>query len=114
VALDDRAANGKAHSHAPWFRSEQWFENAIHVGWINSVSGVLDQDMHSVVFGNLGFYGKHARLCRTHGLDGIHHQIQNDLLQLDLIPKDGRKVLAEVRATFNAVLSQVDIDQSKN
>ena len=33
MALDDRAADGKPHSHAPRFRSEQRLENAVHVGW---------------------------------------------------------------------------------
>jgi hypothetical protein len=70
--------------------------------------------MHSVVIGNLGFYRQQARLCGTHGLDRIHHQIQNDLLQLHFVADNEWKSFAEIRAKFDTVLSQVDINQSKN
>ena len=64
--------------------------------------------------GTCRFYGQHATLCRTHGFDGIHHEIQGHLLQLDLIADNGRKMFTEVDLTFNAALPQVHINQSQN
>ena len=42
-----------------------------------------------------------------HRLDGVHHQVQDDLLQLDFVAFHGRKLIVEVRLNFYAVFLQI-------
>ena len=48
-------------------------------------------------------YGQNTRLHRPHRLDGIHNQIQNDLLQLDLIAKYRRNAIVNRRLSRSRV-----------
>jgi hypothetical protein len=49
VALDDRPANGKTHTHTASFGREHWFEDTIGTGWINSTSRIFNRDTYTVV-----------------------------------------------------------------
>src|SRR3954447_15033103 len=80
VALDDRMADGKAHTHSIGLGREQRFEDLFKVGWINPRSGVFNRHMHETSSGVLGSYLQHARLNRMHRIDGIHDEVQEDLL----------------------------------
>ena len=46
--------------------------------------------------------------------DGIHDQIQNDLLQLDLIAKHRRNLIVEFQFKINLMFPQIDVDQLQN
>src|SRR5262245_30140292 len=69
VALDDRVADGKAHTHSSCLGGEQRLENPLEVGWINPRSGIFDRHLHKTRSGLLGLYCQLARLDRMHGLD---------------------------------------------
>ena len=43
------------------------------------------------------FMDSKRRFAQSHGLDCIHHQIQDDLLQLDRVTDDGRSIFTELR-----------------
>ena len=51
-------------------------------------------------------------LCRIHSFDRVHNEVQNDLLQLDLVTEDRRKVFGKARLCLDAMRPQVDIDKS--
>src|SRR6516225_9321694 len=48
VALDDRLADRKTHSHPAGLGREHWFKNAIEVGLINSAAGIRDRDSYAI------------------------------------------------------------------
>ena len=89
-------------------------EDLTEVGGINSNPGILDRHLYTIVPVQFGFYGQHTRLYRPHGIDGIHDQIQNDLLQLDLIAKHRRNSIVEFRFKIDPMFPQIDVDQLQN
>src|SRR4029450_7388345 len=93
VDLNDRAADRKAHPHPVLFGRKKRLENLIDVGWGNTDAGIGDPDMHTIAV-ECGAYRQDALLHRTHGIDGIHDQIQNHLLHLDSIAEYRRKLIA--------------------
>ena len=42
-----------------------------------------------------------------HRLDGVHHQVQDNLLQLDFVAFHGRKLIVQVRMNFYVVFVQI-------
>ena len=96
------------------FGRKQGLEDLIEVGGINSNPGILDRHLHTIVPVQFGSYGQHSRLYRPHRIDGIHNQIQNHLLQLDLIAKHRRNLIVEFRFKINLMFSQIDVDQPQN
>src|SRR6516225_4485147 len=60
VALDDRLADRKTHSHPVSLGREHGFKKAIEVGQANSAPGVRDRDAHAIVSGNFRFYREYA------------------------------------------------------
>ena len=87
MRLYDRTTNRKSHAHAARLCGEEWIENAIYVLRIDSRSGILDCNNHFVGCPDLRSYGECPRALRhgAHGFAGVHDQIENDLLQLNLV-----------------------------
>ena len=72
--------NGKAHAHAGLLGGKQRLEDLSEVGGINTSPRILDRHLNTIGATQFGRYLQHTRLYRPHGIDGIHDQIQKDLL----------------------------------
>ena len=96
MALDDGMADGKSHSHSLSLGCEKRVENFINISGVNSCPAVRDRNMHHSRFSRSRFYFQNSTLPALHRLDGIHYQVQDDLLQLDLVALYGGKLIVEV------------------
>src|SRR5262247_2230734 len=114
VALNDRMADGEAHPHPSRFGREQRLENPMEVGWINSSSRILNRYMHQTGLGLISLYFQHARPNRLHGLDGIHDEVQDDLLQLHLVALYGQEMLAELCVKLYVMFLQLNTHNRQN
>ena len=91
MAFNNRMADGKANSHTTLFGREHGAENMIAVGWIDTRASILDGHVNKIWFADAGSYAQYSRRYRLHRLNGIHDQVQNDLLQLNSVAFQGRK-----------------------
>src|ERR1700688_71275 len=82
MAFDNRMADGKANSHTTRFGREHRVENMIVVGWVDTRAGILDGHVNKIWCADAGSYAQYPRRYRLHRLNGVHDQVQNDLLQL--------------------------------
>src|SRR5215470_9000430 len=114
VLLDDRTADDKAHPHPIRFGRKKRLENPIDVGWINPRARIFNRDTHHTRVGLISLDFQHASLNRLHSLDGIHDEVQDDLLQLHLVAFHDRNVLVELRLKLHAVLLQIDPYKSQD
>ena len=84
VVLDNRVADGKAHSHAVVLGRKHGLEDLINIGGVNPPSRYprwilahdRDQSIPVLIESTRSF-------CGAHRIDGIRNQIQNHLLQLN-------------------------------
>ena len=82
MAFDNGTADGKANSHATLLGREHRVENMIVVGWVDTRSGILDGHVNKIWLPNAGSYAQYSQLSCLHCLNGVHDQVQDDLLQL--------------------------------
>src|SRR6186713_3235438 len=114
VALNDRAADRKSHSHAAGLGGEQPFEDPATVGLADAYSAVLDRQMDHPGHGLTGSNAQHPMLYRAHRVHGIHDKVENDLLELDRIADDGRKRPVELRFDAHALGLQIHTHDREN
>src|SRR5262249_32299118 len=114
VVFNDRTADEKPHAHSIRSGREQWLEDQIQVGWINSCSCILNRHTDHAGCGLIGLYLQDARPNRKHGLDAVHNQVQDNLLQLHLVALHRREVFVEVRLEFYAVLLELETHDRQN
>jgi len=100
MTFDDRATHGQPNAHAFRLGAVERREELLRVPRIEAHAAVTDGDAHETVFVEPRPDEQVAGpiLDREHGVGGIREQVQNDLLQLDPIADDNRKVAGEVRA----------------
>ena len=80
MAFDNRMADGKANSHTTLFGREHRVEDLILLRWIDARPGIPDGHVNKIRFADAGCYAQHARLDRLHRLNGVHDQVEEDLL----------------------------------
>src|ERR1700730_7432025 len=107
-------ADGKAHSHATLLGREHQVENMVVVGRIDARAGILDGDVNDIRLADAGSYAQYSRRCRLHRLDGVHDQVENDLLQLHPVAFQGRERFIELGAQIDFMLLQLVAHDSKN
>ena len=90
MAFDNGMADGKANSHTTLFGREHRIENMIVVGWVDPRAGILDGHANKVWLDDAGSDAQYSQLFRVHRLNGVHDQVQNDLLQLNSVAFQGR------------------------
>lgn len=73
-----RAADREPHTHAVGFRGEERIENALHVLRIDAAAGILHRDQ-TVGLMQLLFENALAVGNAAHGIDRVHHQVDEDL-----------------------------------
>src|ERR1700722_5553592 len=90
VSFNDGTADGQSHTHALRLGSEEGVENMFHAFGVESRSGILHHDLYAPGFVGLRTDQQDTRpVCyRSHGLDTVHDQVQDDLLQLDPITQN--------------------------
>src|SRR6266849_3316013 len=91
MSLDDRAADRQSHTHSFGLGGVEGVEDAVHVGWIESRTDICDRDQHVARLLELRSNSQYPRPVhdRAHCLDAIHDQIEDDMLQLDTVARDG-------------------------
>src|ERR1700754_977808 len=90
MAFDNGMADGKPKSHATLLGREHRVENMIVVGGVDTRAGILDGHVDKIRFADAGSYAQYLQRSRLHRLDGIHDQVQDDLLQLNSVAFQGR------------------------
>ena len=82
MSFDNRAADREAHAHAVGLRRIEWFKETRQSFGAQSGAGVLHPEAHLVRF-RLAGSDEHlsgAISNRTHCLDGVENEIEDDLL----------------------------------
>ena len=76
------------------FRGEEAFEDVVPVRGVKTNTGIrhVDDDAALIVELRTDRQNTWAVSDRTHRVDAIHDQVENDLLQLDPVGHDGRKL----------------------
>ena len=83
MGLDNRAANREAHAHAVGLRRIEWFKETRQSFGAQPGAGISHPEAHRVRF-RLADSDEHqlsgAVSTRTHCLDGVENEIEDDLL----------------------------------
>ena len=91
MGIDDGPANRQPHPHAAGLRGVKCLENALEMRRIDARPGIAHchKDACAVL---LGADQQLSRLClnRAHCFDRVQDQVQDDLLQLNTIPVNGK------------------------
>jgi RNA polymerase sigma factor (sigma-70 family) len=83
MRLDDGAADGQSHAHAAGLGGEESVEHVVQVIRGHADDGVLHGDRDVIAVGLPRSDHQLPRPVddRGHGLDGVHHEVENHLLQ---------------------------------
>ena len=102
-------AHRKADSHAILFRRIESVEELVCGIRSETDPRVCHAETHVVILIRFGFDQQLSRpvVNAGHRVRSIAYQVQHDLLQLDAIADDGRKVLGELAAQDHAIPLQV-------
>ena len=114
MTLDNGAADGQADPHAATLGGVERFEEPIHALRVETharilhASGAHDRRLP---------FGSDHQLPRTivdtaHRVRGVQEQVQDDLLKLDTIADDRRKVVGKFRAAESPGFSAVQLNDS--
>ena len=109
VVLDDRAADRKPHPLPPLGR-EQRIEDALAIGRAIPVP-VSSTETWTLPTAPVRLNRQDARLHRPHRVRGIVIEVEDHLLQLDRIARDGGKLLVEPGLDPDAVPLEIDAQQ---
>src|SRR6516225_10657260 len=85
MRLDDRARYRQAYSHAMAFGGDEWLKQLIGNLRRDSAASISDANFDHVVGGRRGCDDKFARCGGLHCVDRVAHEIEQDLLNLDLV-----------------------------
>jgi len=107
MTLDDRAAYRQANAQAMRFSRVKRFEQFLNTARIQANASVPNQQFHTIAAINRCLYSKCSGSVfdARHGIGPIHHQIQDDLLQLHAIAENGRQGFRELCLQDRAALS---------
>jgi hypothetical protein len=117
MRLYNRAANRQAHPHASRLRRVEGIEDPIDVFTVNSGTGIRNGDQNPIGFTDACLDLQYPRpgVRSTHGLDSIHDQIEENLLQLRLIAQRfGFRSVRECRLDRDIILLQFMNGERKN
>ena len=95
MGIDDRPADRQPHPHSAGFRGVESLENALEMFRINTRPRIAHCHEDAICPGLLGADRQLSwpLLNRSHCFDRIHDQVQDDLLQLNTIPLNGKRPL---------------------
>src|SRR6516162_2338375 len=92
MGVDDRPADRQPHPHAAGFRGVECLENALQMRRIDARPGIAHcYEGAGVVLLGADEQFSWPGLDRAHGFNGVQDQVQDDLLQLNAIPLNGKQ-----------------------
>jgi hypothetical protein len=104
MGIDDGPADRQPHPHAAGLRGVESLEHALALVRNNSRSRITHGD-NSIRLLLLGADHQLSRpIDRAHCLDRVQDQIQDDLLQLNTIPLNGKQLLRKPHLERNPML----------
>jgi len=96
MGLDDRAADGQAHTSAVILGGKECFEDLFRLlGW-QSHTGIADGDQHLTVVGLRLDSELTFATSFLHGIDTVEHEVHENLLELHMVCHDLGKILSEL------------------
>ena len=97
VSFDDRPADRQTHAHTAGLGGEEGGEQLVAVRWVDPDAGVLNCDEHRISLP----LRPHLELARPVGdaRYAVHHQIDDDLVQLNADVKIGTRTLGHCPMT---------------
>jgi len=109
MTLDDRAADGKADSHAVTFRCIERVKELVHDLRVDPHAGVSNACAHAIFV--LPFCSD-QQLPRpivhvNHRVRGVAEQVEDDLLELDTVAGHVREAVSEFRLKHDAISLKV-------
>ena len=102
VRLDNRAANREAETHAVGLGGNEGFEQLAGDAVGKARSAVGDGDLHHALITQGRRHVELAPSACFHRLDGIAHEIDEDLLDLDPVDEHVRGVRLEMQPHLDA------------
>src|ERR1700693_4419660 len=104
MGLDNGSADRQSQPKTRALGREERFENALCLPRLESFSRILNLDSYHIRF-PYRFDDKLAWLISrgAHGIDTVHYQVQQDLLQLHAVAKYGRQIRCQVELDGDAV-----------
>src|SRR5580704_11479300 len=104
VRFHDGSANPKAHTRAVSLRGKERIEDLVYLLRRKPGASIADGQQELVVFRSLRFDVELPRpICIPHRIDGIHHEIHENLLQLHAIDHDLGKIRRQLRPNYYVV-----------
>src|SRR5690348_10805124 len=105
MSLDDGAADGEADTHAVAFRRVEGVEQFGHVLRVDADAGIAHAHAHTIAVLVLGSDQQLPRpiVDGGHRIRGVADQVQDDLLELNTIPRDRWKGPGELQLKQYAI-----------
>ena len=104
MSFDDRFADRQAHTHPVGLCREEGIKNMLQVHGVKTNTGIrhANDDVASVVGLRPDRQDPRPITDCTHRVDAVHDEVKNDLLQLDSIGQDCRKIADIMQAASKA------------
>src|SRR6516165_4019504 len=104
MSLDDGAAYRQPHACSTRLRGVEGVEDAIEMRWINALPRIAygDEDACLILLG-ADQQLSYPLLSRAHCFSRVQYQVQQDLLQLNAIPKDRNQSIRKPGLDRNAI-----------
>src|SRR3984893_10710999 len=105
MLFDDGTADGQSDAHTTALCGEEGLKELVHDVGLQANADIPHRQAHTVAFVT---FGSDEELPRTivhadHRVSSIAEQVQDDLLKLDTIGGDERKIVGELRSEHEAV-----------
>src|SRR5262245_13020820 len=113
MTLDDGAADGAPDSHPATFRRVERFEEIYLTFSIEVDHRVFHDEAGSIVCFSVGLDDQMpwTIVDAAHRIRGVAHEVQNDLLKLDAIPRDQQRLDAKIRPQNHTAALKVTGDE---
>src|SRR6266446_8844055 len=97
MSLDDGTADGQPDSHAVAFGGVERFEEPVRSLSSEADPHIFHAKAHPIALVSFRPYQQLPRTIvdRAHRVRSVPEQVQDDLLELDTIARDGREVLGQ-------------------
>src|SRR6202041_3590327 len=109
MSFNDGVTDCQPHSHALGLRGEEAFEDAVAVCRVKTNTGIrhVDDDVALIVELRTDGQDTWAVSDRTHPVDALYDEVEHDLLQLNPVRHDGRKLGTQAGLDGDAVSLQL-------
>src|SRR5712691_1919100 len=106
MGIDDGPADRQPHPNSAGLRGVESLENALEMFRTNARPGIAHCHENATGLGLLGADQQLSgpRLNRAHGFDRVQDQVQDDLLQLNTIPLNGKQPIGKAGLDRNSIL----------